>query len=231
MMLRSATLLRGFSVQATDGMLGNVDDLLFDDTTWAVRYLVVNTGAGLAGRKVLISPVAITASDWSVQTVALRVTKEEVRGSPEIDVEEPISIVQLDSLDAYYKWPASITHELVPVRARSSPRRATRAPQPSDEESEDTHLCSMRDWTGYLVLASGDHEIGHVEGFLFDDSRWRIRYITVNTRSWLTRRKTFIAPSSIRSISWGGSKIVLGITKESISERPPFDMDDVEEDT
>jgi hypothetical protein len=44
-MLRSVTHLQGFSLRALDGEIGKVDEFYFDDETWAIRYLVVNTGS------------------------------------------------------------------------------------------------------------------------------------------------------------------------------------------
>lgn len=58
-MLRNVTHLKGFVIQATDGEIGKVDQFYFDDETWAIRYLVVNTSRWLDGRLVLISPIAL----------------------------------------------------------------------------------------------------------------------------------------------------------------------------
>jgi uncharacterized protein YrrD len=48
-MLRNAKQLNGFVVRATDGELGAVDQLYFDDETWAIRYLTVELGCWVAG--------------------------------------------------------------------------------------------------------------------------------------------------------------------------------------
>jgi uncharacterized protein YrrD len=45
---------KDFAIRATDGELGTVDDIYFDDETWAIRYLIVDTGGWLGGRRVLI---------------------------------------------------------------------------------------------------------------------------------------------------------------------------------
>jgi len=60
-MLRTAGELKGVTIQATDGDIGSVQDLYFDDHSWTVRYLVVDTGTWLPGRQVLISPFAFRA--------------------------------------------------------------------------------------------------------------------------------------------------------------------------
>jgi uncharacterized protein YrrD len=43
-MLLSARELQKFTIGATDGDIGSVDDLYFDDESWTVRYLVVCRG-------------------------------------------------------------------------------------------------------------------------------------------------------------------------------------------
>ena len=59
--MRNVKDLRGYAIRATDGVIGTVDDLYFDDEDWGIRYLVVNTGSWLSNRKVLISPIAFLA--------------------------------------------------------------------------------------------------------------------------------------------------------------------------
>ena len=59
-MLRNADHLKGFAIRATDGGLGTVDQFYFDDETWAIRYLTVETAGWLGGRQVLISPISVT---------------------------------------------------------------------------------------------------------------------------------------------------------------------------
>jgi hypothetical protein len=41
-MLTNAKYLKGLVVSAKDGEIGTVDNLYFDDGTWAVRYLLRN---------------------------------------------------------------------------------------------------------------------------------------------------------------------------------------------
>jgi hypothetical protein len=63
-MLRNIKDLRGYAIRAIDGVIGKVDDFYFGDDTWAIRYLVVDTGRWLSGRKVLISPIALGHAGW-----------------------------------------------------------------------------------------------------------------------------------------------------------------------
>ena len=48
-MLRSIKQLYGDKLGASDGDIGHVKDFYFDDQSWAVRYLVADTGSLVAG--------------------------------------------------------------------------------------------------------------------------------------------------------------------------------------
>ena len=61
-MLFAASGLIGCAVAASDGRVGAVKDFLFDDRSWNVRWMVVDTGHWLPGRKVLIHPVGDRAA-------------------------------------------------------------------------------------------------------------------------------------------------------------------------
>ena len=63
-MLEVGSALKGYAIEASDGRIGTVDDFLFDDRTWKIRWLVVDTGRWLTGRKVLIHPSAIGRADY-----------------------------------------------------------------------------------------------------------------------------------------------------------------------
>ena len=74
-MLRNVKDLRGFALLATDGVIGKVDDLYFDDEDWGIRYLVVNTGSCLSNRKVLISPIAVGQAGWMAKRLPVALTR------------------------------------------------------------------------------------------------------------------------------------------------------------
>src|SRR6266511_3801966 len=89
-MLRTAGELKGVTIQATDGDIGSVQDLYFDDHSWTVRYLVVDTGTWLPGRQVLISPFAFRAVSGAsrLQTTLM---KDQIENSPSIATHRPVN--------------------------------------------------------------------------------------------------------------------------------------------
>jgi uncharacterized protein YrrD len=80
--LRSCNEVVGYHLHASDGEIGHVDGFLLDDETWAIRYLVVNTGHWWLGHKVLIAPRWLTSVNWGEQTVSVDLDRASVKTSP-----------------------------------------------------------------------------------------------------------------------------------------------------
>ena len=91
-MLRNLNQLRGFTLLAADGELGKVEDSYFDDQEWTIRYVVVDTSRWLGGRKVLLPPNVVEQPEWEARRFPVDLTKEQVRNSPEVDLEKPVRI-------------------------------------------------------------------------------------------------------------------------------------------
>ncbi|MFT6952145.1 MAG: hypothetical protein ACJAUL_003305, partial [Paraglaciecola sp.] len=62
--------IKRFTIAATDGDIGVTQDFLFDDRTWTVRYMYVDTNKWLPlGEKVLISPISLHEIDTDEEKV------------------------------------------------------------------------------------------------------------------------------------------------------------------
>lgn len=231
-MLRSVTHLQGFTLRATDGEIGKVEQFYFDDETWVIRYLVVNTGSWLTGRLVLISPIAVGRTDWESKQIEVVLTKKQVEGSPDINTHKPVSRQHEAEYFGYYGYPfywegpylwGSMTDPagLALQRAVVAEASASRA----EKEPADSHLRSTKEVTGYHIEATNG-EIGHVENFLIDDHTWAIRYLEVNTRNWWPGKKVLISPHWIESVSWTDSKVCVDLSWETIKSGPEY-MDSI----
>ena len=89
-MLYSAKKLKSFSLGATDGDIGSVEEIYFDDDAWTIRYFVVDTGKWLSGRKVLVSPYSLEKVNWNEGQIGTRLTKKQIEESPEIETEKSL---------------------------------------------------------------------------------------------------------------------------------------------
>src|SRR5277367_3725388 len=104
-MLTNATFLKGLKIHARDGELGTVEQFYFDDETWAIRYLTVDTGGWLSGRQVLISPISVVNTDWTARRMDVRLTKKQVENSPDISTQKPVSRQLEAEYNRYYGYP------------------------------------------------------------------------------------------------------------------------------
>jgi hypothetical protein len=104
-MLRNVTHLKGFAIRARDGEIGTVEQFYFDDETWAIRYLVVNTGGWLPGRLVLVSPMALRQAEWQSKRLDVALTKKQIEDSPHIDTHKPVSRQHEAVYLGYYGYP------------------------------------------------------------------------------------------------------------------------------
>jgi hypothetical protein len=80
--LRSIAEITGYRIEATDGEIGHIEDLLLDGRNWSIRYLLVDTGNLWPGRKVLISPHSVKVISWPGRQIALAVNRHKVETSP-----------------------------------------------------------------------------------------------------------------------------------------------------
>ncbi len=85
--LRSAEVVMDFTIQARDGDIGHVNDFLFDDETFRLNYMVVDTGTWLPGRKVIVPPTWVTKVDWATKEVWVDLKRETIKESPEFDLD------------------------------------------------------------------------------------------------------------------------------------------------
>ena len=81
----------GYEIMATDGPIGSVEDFVFDDESWVIRYMVVDTRKWLPGKHVLLSPEWIDSVRWSEHEVYVKVPRQLIETSPEFDASRPLS--------------------------------------------------------------------------------------------------------------------------------------------
>jgi hypothetical protein len=231
-MVRSVNHLKRFEVAATDGRIGSIDDVLFDDERWAVRYVVVDTGTWLPGRRVLISPISITHTAWDEQRLLLSISREQVRDSPPIDTHKPVSRREELQYLAYYgyphywgqlgMWGAYARPMVPPPEDMAQYRRLVEEERKRAAAKGDTHLRSTGEVTGYVFRAI-DGDLGHVDDLLIDDQSWAVRYLVLDTSNWWFGRHVLVAPSWISAIDWAERTVQVSVSRQTLKSAPPYD--------
>lgn len=220
--------LKGLTLKARDGDIGEAEDFYFDDENWAIRYLVVNTGSWLAGRRALISPISLRRADEPNQRLEVDLNKKQIEDSPGVETDQPVSRQEEASYFDYYGYPYYWTGPYlwgpapypaplaVPEQVQSEVEAVRKK-----KESADPHMRSANEVTGYYIEAS-DGEIGHVEDFIADDDDWAIRYMVVDTRNWWPGKKVLISPHWIERTSWHESQVHVNLPRKSIQQAPEY---------
>ena len=239
-MLWTASVINGYAVAASDGQIGTVSDFLFDDTNWLVRWLVVDTGNWLSGRKVLLPPSVLGHLDPKEKTCSVKLTMQQVKDSPEIDTDLPVSRQMETSVYGYYGWspywgagatggyafmPGGISIIGGTTMAAARPlgsRLREEAIAEAELSHDDPHLRSIEAVNGYHIHAS-DGEIGHVDDFLIGDADWSIRYLVVDTKNWWAGKKVLISPRSVAEIDWVDRLVNIDVDRQRIKDSPAYD--------
>jgi hypothetical protein len=82
-----------------------VEDFIFYDATWTIRYMVVDTGNWLPGKKVLVPPRWIERVSWAESVVEVDLKRETIKNAPEWDPDTPITREYEERLYGYYGRP------------------------------------------------------------------------------------------------------------------------------
>jgi len=231
-MLRHTSEIDGYAIGAMDGPIGRITDLLFDEVTWRVRWLVVDTGAFLSGRRVLLPPSALTNVNHIARQLSVNLTKQQIKDSPDTSTDQPVSSQMETNLYDYYGWSpywstgfymggygyagGPFTPSGLGFHARD------REGEVAHRLHGDRHLRSIQEITGYHIHAR-DGEIGHVADVLLEDGDWSIHYLVVDTQNWWTGKKVLISPRSIKSTDWATRTIGLDVDRQTVKDSPAYD--------
>ena len=252
-MLNAISSLKGFEIQAKDGSLGTVNDFLFDDSSWKVRWMVVDTGRWLTGRKVLVHPSAVISADYGERVLNVALTKAQVKESPDILSDRPVSQQMQSDLYGYYGWDplwggsmfgaglygesaygysggmGAVASPLAPPMyfGAAATREAER--DETSTQDGDPHLRSVAEVIGYHLHAT-DGDIGHIQNLLIDNASWGIRYFLVDTANWWSGKHVLISPYAVKSVDWSNRHVQLDITKERVKSSPSWNPADAIED-
>ena len=95
----SSVDLVGFSVEALDGSIGKIDEASNDVGS---RYIVVDTGPWIFGKKVLLPAGIIDAVDLEDTTAYVQRTKDEIKNAPQYDADRMNDAAYRDQFGSYY---------------------------------------------------------------------------------------------------------------------------------
>jgi hypothetical protein len=208
----------GAPLGGSDGRVGSVYDLLFDDRSWVLRHIVVNVDRWFLGRQVLLDPTMIwSAGIWSAggspRGLQIGLTKEQVRNSPSVETDLPVARQEAVAAAQVLVWEAYWTSLAEPSQPQAN-----------------QHLRSTKMLTGLHIHCS-DGPLGHVEDFLIDPQSWSVRDLIVDTRNWWPGKSVLIEPTLVEAIDWENREIRLRIPRDQVEHRPTYGQEEPAEET
>ncbi|TAK65712.1 MAG: PRC-barrel domain containing protein [Dehalococcoidia bacterium] len=224
---------RGYRIDARDGHLGHVVDVFFDDETWVIRYIVVETGAWLHRRRVLVSPIVVRPVDGA-RTITVDLTCDELAHAPAVDTDMPISRQMELKYRDYFAWPRywlSGFYEPYEIQAYQRSFEAEKAIQAGTARRReppmrhgprrDPHLRSAEAITGYRVT-SGASVCGHATDFVLtvDGNGWRLRDFVIEAGGLFRHRQALLAPAWIEDVSWATATVRLSLPCDAVFVEP-----------
>jgi uncharacterized protein YrrD len=222
-MLQRLAPLRAATVHALDGDIGTVEDFYFDDERWTIRYVVVSTGRWLSERSVLLSVISILGPDWGAKRLPVRLTREQVRKSPDVDTHQRVSRAQEAAILSHYSypyyWSGPALWGPVPFPAIAADTATVGLLRPPAASEHDQRLRSCEEVVGYHVHAR-DGDVGHVDDFVVDPQAWTIEYVVIDTSDWIGTPPVVIEPTVIRRISWMDHTIDVALPREALKNSP-----------
>ncbi|MHB9155587.1 MAG: PRC-barrel domain-containing protein [Endomicrobiales bacterium] len=235
----NASRLIGRTVHASDGDVGEISSLYFDGQQWKVRYAAV-----AAFDKQLLIPVAfITRQDFSRDRIDVNLTRDQVRNSPDVDLNLAVSQAAEEEIARHFNLPAFWEAEVrrtpqgeetvyIPPGEKRMISAEERTVVFSDEQSGTTviaeripdarYLFGSEDIRKYRVFAS-DGKVGNVEDFIISDTGWKIRYLVTDASSLVSGKKVLLSPLWVDSINEPEGQVRLDLTTEAVKDSPSYD--------
>jgi len=215
-MLQDIKDLYGNKVSALDGAIGHVKDFLVDRGTWAIRYVVVDTGPWLADRLVLLSPHALGRLDQYEKTLHVKLIKPQIELGPALEVHQPISREHEMACHQHYGWPAYWNagaawgvNDKAGLPSRPNGKAQTQLP-PANPTLESTQSLA-----GFRIQTEKG-TIGTLSGFTVFDRTWIICDLIVAPGAWYAGNDIRVSPDQIRQIDHQDSSVLINLTKSDM---------------
>lgn len=215
---------------ATDGEIGQITDVYFDDDSWSVLYFVVEAGDWLAGRTLLISPQALAKTHVDAAGVQVDLTRDKIKSSPEFDPRKPISRQYEMDLYSHFHWSEYWSSGNWPggmgtvgmITTPSLPFEEAIHEYVAHEQPSDYPIQRLQDAVGKSVKAT-DGEAGRLTDLIVEDRHWTILLLVVDGDNGLPKRKFALPPWMIENAGRAQSDITVKADIRQIEQSPEYD--------
>jgi len=226
-MLISLTELKSYRIEATDGDIGRIDDLLFFRGEWVVRYLVAATED--RDTEPMLAVADIRRLDRRRHVLFINISRDEVSNARTVDVEQPPDESNKDEGHELYGWPPywlEEGREAAPMGAESGVEEPVK--NPDVEEFESPELQRASDLPGLYSIQTDGGEAGTLKDFVVEDESWAIPYLVIDTNTSLQApRRVLVATDYVQRVDWLGKSIQVSLSIEDVAGSPAFTSEEL----
>lgn len=206
----------GYSVKGPDGYIGKIVDFYFDDRSWRVLYVVVDTD-GWLDRKIIISPLALLQAHVASKTFPVKITRQQIQLSPEIDTTQLKPGTELTDVCEHFAWPdhAGIINQ--PFESGISLTQSSLSMSEVEVEHSsylsNQYLPRFRRTeviTGSEVKGPGI-VLGKVFDYVLEDTSWQIRYLVLEVEKSTSKKHLLMDCRHLNDVFWSTGIIELNL--------------------
>jgi sporulation protein YlmC with PRC-barrel domain len=219
-----ANRVKGYSVHAVGKRVGEVKDLLFDDLSWIIRYLVVDTSEWIPKAEVLLLMLSIAHIDWENQRIPVNLTLDDVKKSPDVESNLPVSRLKEQEIYAYFGrspyWGAGFSLGAQAIADIVSAQQGQFQERPQ-QDKVDSHLRSIKEVSGYHLISDGE-TLGTVSDFFVESSNWIIRYLIIDILNGPIDKQILFSPQWVSEISWNNQALNTKLQADRLISAPAY---------
>ncbi len=211
-MIRPLKSLLGFKINAIDGEIGKIIDFYFDNITYTIRYLVVETGSLFFSRQILLSTEALVPSDLEEKEFMTNLTIQQIENCPHADTKKIISDLGEEfRVQQYYKW--NHYRDTLYSEIESTIFKKSSAVLLSVTEISDLEVLCI------------NSKVGHVRDFLIDEESWKVTFLILDAFNVSPAKEVVIPTFLISQLNPASATLLLNLSSEAIANSPEYFSD------
>ena len=213
--------LIGYTIKASDGDIGAVEEFYFDEDAWRVAYALVNLSDISERRHVLISLDTFMEPDWKRKRFLINATRELVRQSPDADRGLLSAIGIASDVTSYYDWPVywNPAGAITPSMIAGKQQRAAVI----EESVAVQQLRGVKALIGFKVTGD-DGTIGRLDDFVVDDVMWDIRSLAILFDRAGEEGMIQVSPDMVSHIYEARGELSITLRKELVRKNTSYNV-------
>lgn len=238
-MLRKATSILDLEVYSKENQIvGVINDLLFDDATWTIRYFALSGGSFRLGRIVLLTPDSFVSFEENSDGLKTSLSFQQIENCPPIEEHMPISRHYENQLHGHFGWfpywqapiyPWVGTYTYPPLWGQNGVQRDI-GENIVESEHVEPHLRSFSEVQKYRMHAE-DGLIGELEDLMVDIPSWRVTHLIADTRRWIPGKQVVLDKGLVQDFRWAEKEVLIEMSQDEIKSAPEFDPDRLPSET